>query len=134
MTYILSKSKSFLETAESLKDSPDIVGIPHAAYYSCLLLSKHKLNTAAGIKYEDLASQVALAKTGTHEFIIRRLAQHIKQSGCASIKERDYDNSIRSLKALREEADYENKPIDEHKFKGCVNLAKELYNKINKIR
>ena len=57
MSYILSKSKSFLDTAESLKDSPNTIGIPHAAYYSCLLLSKYKLNNAGEIKYEDLATK-----------------------------------------------------------------------------
>ncbi|MBP3343036.1 MAG: hypothetical protein J6L20_01640 [Bacteroidales bacterium] len=134
MSYILSKSKSFLDTAESLKDSPNTIGIPHAAYYSCLLLSKYKLNNAGEIKYEDLATKEALAKTGSHEVIIREFAKYIRKSRSSSIDDRDYNNDIRALKALRENADYENKPIDEGTFKNCVNQAKELYNKINKIK
>ena len=134
MSYILSKSRDFLETAESLKDSPYVVGVPHAAYYSCLLLSKYKLNNVGGVKYDEIASKAALEKTGSHEIIIRELAKYIRRSKNTSIDERDYDNDIRILKSLRENADYENKPIDEPRFKDCVNLAKDLYNKINKIK
>ena len=134
MSYILSKSKSFLETAESLKDSPNTVGIPHAAYYSCLLLSKYKLNNLGGIKYEELASKAALTQTGSHELIIRELAKYIRKSRNSSIDDREYDNDIRALKTLRENADYENSPIDDNTFKDCVNRAKDLYNRINKIR
>lgn len=136
MPHIKKKSESLLDTAERLKDYKLYNVIPHAAYYSCLLLSKFKVKDLVGIDYDQMAEEIRRNKENSHKYIIKRLRQYIAGSSQrpGTITARDYENSITELKTIREEADYENEPIDPIRCEGTVNKAKDLYHKINKIK
>lgn len=119
-----------MEVAEMLEPTQYTNAIPHAAYYSCLTLSKHKLNSVFGIDYNTMNA----GHNGSHEYIIRTLEEKIKNSNNTCISAREYTNNIRTLKSIREEADYENINIDEEKYKRTILFAKELRNKIDKLK
>ena len=132
----MKKSKDLLVTAEMLQDSKLYNVIPHAAYYSCFLLSKSKVKELLGIDYDKMAEEIKCNKENSHKYIIKRFREYIAGSTQRpnTISARDYENNIMELKTIREEADYANLPIDIVRCEGSINKAKDLYNKINNIK
>jgi uncharacterized protein (UPF0332 family) len=124
MTKLKEKSEFNIDAAKVLINNYLYAPSVHCSYYSCFQLMKYALKKIAGIEYEDLGKQIRLSEQNTHKFVINEIGKIIKRKNAYDF--RYFNNNIRELKALREEADYENVEILIDKSEKALKKAKEL--------
>ena len=125
MTKLKEKSEFNIDAAELLIKQNLYAPSVHCSYYSCFQLMKYTLKNIIGIDYEEQGNQIRLSKQNSHNFVIHAIGKEIKRRNPYDF--RYFNNNIRELKALREEADYENVEI-------LIDKSSMAYEKAKKLR
>ena len=122
MSKLKQKSELNYHAAELLIDNTYFAASVHCSYYSCFQLFKYAIKHILGIDYEELASNIALTKQGTHQYIIKSITDKIRND-YGNRQYRDLKNEIADLKQFRLESDYEDIEIDIEKSRKAFEKA-----------
>ena len=131
MNGLFDKSSLNIDASELLYNAHLYDSVCHPAYYACLQRMKHKL-IKKGISLENQASETSNSFHGhSHLYLINRTCNYIVFKN--PIERRSYENSIKTLKIIRESSDYELTRITPEKSEECIRLAKEVIRTIDRI-
>lgn len=129
---ILLKSEKNLEAAKHLINSTTcFCSSVHCSYYSAFQYIKYFLCNVHNISYQDQELLYSIYrnedkdnKMGSHEFLIYKCFQYIKENDEA--KSNVFNTNIISLKNQRHKSDYKDKLINENNAKDSLAKAKAI--------
>ena len=130
MSHLKNKSEILAEAAKLLHDNCYYPAVAHSAYYSCYQLLKHIWLYSLKKTELDYAKELReqKIKIGSHDFLINKIAEHIKEAGQKDCQEhfRIINKNILKLKQLRHEADYEDSLFDSSKSSFSLSLSNTI--------
>lgn len=115
--------------AEYLTKACHFVAVPHAAYYSCVLLMEYKWTKFHGCSLDDLDAQGKL-HNGLHSVLINEMAGLVRQRDYA--ESREFNTNIQNLRKMRVAADYKDVACTRDTAENAIRLQKSIVSILKK--
>lgn len=128
--HLRNKSDINIESAELLIENNFYAPSVHCSYYGVYQFSKTTLNRV-GVTYENLDSQIATTKMGSHDFLIKKISETYEEKTTRE-DARNLKKAFKLLKTYRLESDYNNETVDHPKSNKALSISKEIISKIKK--
>lgn len=141
VSYLQDKSKILRNAAKLLHEENLYPAVAHSAYYCCVQLMRHIWLYCFNKTEEDFKQELRLynkqariigeQEAGTHEFLINRVGQFIKNSNNGRNDFRLF-NQIWQLKRLRVDADYYDNDFSAVKSNNSLFLSQKIVSILQK--
>ena len=115
--------------AEFLTKNCHFVAVPHAAYYSCVLLMEYKWTDIHHSSLDDLDAQGKL-NNGLHSVLINEMAGLLRQKDY--VESREFNTNIQNLRRLRVAADYKDAACTLDTAEKAIRLQKSIISILKK--
>ena len=126
MSKLKQKSEFNIDAANLLIKEAYYASSIHCSYYSCFQLMKFTINDFFGIDYEAQSVEISTSGQHTHQYVINFVSNELKRF--VGIGEsQSFKRTIKDLKQLREESDYENIEVS-------LDMSQTALDKANGIR
>lgn len=135
MSELIKKSKENAKSAVLLKSAQCYSSVIHCAYYSCFQLIKHFFLEYVEHDEEKLKVNISTSKQGSHVYITNLLMKEISNNIAVNSAEKSKIYSllgeINKLKAMRNEADYSHKIINETFANRAISISTTVNKQID---